>query len=136
MTQNAQSGSTQTRTFAYDGLGRLKSESTPETNGAASAYTFDTDATCGTSNGDLVKRADPVGNVTCYAYDSLHRVTAVTYPSGSYAAATPQKHFVYDTATVNSVAMTNAKARLAEAIREPADRRSRTLGSVTRCAAR
>ncbi len=88
VTQNAQSGSTQTRTFVYDGLGRLKSESTPETNGAASAYTFDTDATCGTSSGDVVKRADPVGNVTCYACHSLHRVTAVTYPSGSYAAAT------------------------------------------------
>jgi RHS repeat-associated protein len=49
------------------------------------------------------------------AYDALHRPTAITYPSGPYFASTPQKHFVYDTATVNSVLMANAKSRLAEA---------------------
>ncbi len=59
------------------------------------------DTTCGTSNGDLVKRTDPVGDVTCYAYDSLHRLTSVTYPNGSYSASTPAKKFVYDAATVN-----------------------------------
>ncbi len=48
VTQNAQSGSKQTRTFTYDGLGRLTSEKTPETNQAAYNYTFDTDGTCGT----------------------------------------------------------------------------------------
>ena len=45
----------------------------------------------------------------------MHRLTDVTYPSGSYASVTAQKHFVYDAATVNSVVMSNAKARLAEA---------------------
>ena len=115
VTQNAQSSSTQTRTYQYDGLSRLTSEANPETNGSAYTYTFDTDSTCGTSNGDPVKRSDPVGDVTCYAYDALHRVTAVTYPSGSYASVTPAKYFVYDSATVNSVSMSNAKGRLAEA---------------------
>ncbi len=115
VTQNAQSASTQSRTFTYDFLGRMKSEQNPETAGTAYNYTYDTDGTCGTSNGDLKKRTDPVGNVTCYAYDALHRVTAVTYPSGSYAGRTPEKHFVYDSATVNGTAMTNAKVRLAEA---------------------
>jgi RHS repeat-associated protein len=38
-----------------------------------------------------------------------------TLGSGSYASVTPAKHFVYDTATVNSVAMTNVAGRLAEA---------------------
>jgi hypothetical protein len=38
-----------------------------------------------------------------------------TYPSGSYAANTLPKYYVYDSATVNTVAMTNAKGRLAEA---------------------
>jgi YD repeat-containing protein len=110
--QNAQSASTQTRTYTYDGLGRLKTEANPETSGAAYS---DSDATCGTSQGDLVKRVDAVGNVTCYAYDALHRVTAVTYPSGAYATATAAKHFVYDGATVNGVVMANPKGRLAEA---------------------
>src|SRR3989441_4327896 len=119
VTQNAQSANTQTRTFTYDMLGRLTSATTPEANNVAYNYTYDTDAACGTSNGDLVKRADafpsPNTNVTCYTYDSLHRLKDVTYPSGSYASVTAQKHFVYDGATVNSVVMSNAKARLAEA---------------------
>jgi RHS repeat-associated protein len=42
-------------------------------------------------------------------------VISVTYPSGGYAGVTPAKYFVYDSATVNGVAMANAKGRLAEA---------------------
>jgi RHS repeat-associated protein len=113
VTQNAQSsGSKQNRTYVYDELGRLTSETNPES--ATTTYTYDTDTTCGTSKGDLVKKVDAVGNTTCYAYDALHRVTSATY-SGPYASNTPSKYFVYDSATVNSVAMANAKTRLAEA---------------------
>jgi RHS repeat-associated protein len=75
---------------------------------------FDTDATCGTSQGDPVKKIDAVGNTTCLAYDSRHRPTSVTY-SGPYSSSTPNKYFVYDAATVNSVAMTSVKSRMAEA---------------------
>jgi len=106
----------QTRTYTFDALGRLTSETNPE-NGTTS-YVYDTDSTCGTSNGDLVKKTDsitPTHNVTCYAYDALHRLTDVTYPTGSYSSITPAKHFVYDSATVNGAAMSNAKTRLAEA---------------------
>jgi RHS repeat-associated protein len=113
VTQNAQSSSPQTRTYVYDLMGRLTSETNSE-NGTTT-YVYDTDSTCGTSNGDRVKKTDAVGNVTCTAYDALHRPTVSTYPSGSYASVTPAKHFVYDSATVNSVAMTNVKGRLAEA---------------------
>jgi RHS repeat-associated protein len=58
---------------------------------------------------------DAVGNVTCYSYDALHRPLSITYPSGSYSSRTPNKYFVYDTATVNGVAMTNGKTRMVEA---------------------
>src|SRR5262249_28406899 len=117
VTQNAQStGSTQTRSYSHDGLRRLTSETNPE-NGVTS-YTYDT-ITCGncagTYNGDLLKRIDAVGNVVCTTYDALHRPLTVTYPTGTYATSTPSKNFVYDTATVNSVSMTNAKTRLAQA---------------------
>ena len=113
VTQNAQSsGSQQTRTYAYDELGRMISEINPESG--TTTYKFDTDATCGTSNGNLVKKIDAVGNTTCLAYDSLHRPTSATY-SGPYSSSTPNKYFVYDAATVNSVAMSNVKGRLAEA---------------------
>jgi len=113
--QNAQaaSGSRQARSYAFDWLGRMTSETNPETG--TTAYVYDTDPTCGTSAGNLVKRTDQVGNVTCYGYDLVHRILSVTYPTGSYSAATPQKHFVYDTATVNGTAVSNAKGRLAEA---------------------
>ena len=116
----------QTRSFTYDALGRMKSERNPESSGPNHTftydYTYDSDGTCGTSAGDLVKRTDALRtppnntpNTTCFAYDSLHRQTAVTYPSGLYAGITPQRHFVYDSATVNGQTMQNAHGRLAEA---------------------
>jgi len=113
ITQNAQSSSTQSRSFVYDLMGRMTSETQAESG--TTTYTYDTDSTCGTSIGDLVKRVDAVGNVICYTYDALHRPLSVIYPSGSYSSVTPKKYFVYDSATVNSVSMSNAKSRLAEA---------------------
>src|SRR5208337_223162 len=118
VTQNAQSETTQTRTYAYDGLRRMTSQANPEANNSAYSYTYDTDSTCVTiinNGGDLVKRVDAVGNVTCYAHDGIHRLTGVTYPSGSYASVTPSKTFVYDSATVNGQTMQNTGGLLAEA---------------------
>jgi RHS repeat-associated protein len=119
VTQNAQAaaGSQQTRGYSYDSLSRPISVTTPEAGTVNNTY--DTDATCGTSSGDLVKSADAVGNVSCYAHDALHRVTSVTYSSGPYAASMPNKYFVYDAANIattpTATTMVNAKARLAEA---------------------
>jgi RHS repeat-associated protein len=114
VTQNAQeSGSTQSRSYNYDLMGRLISETTPEAG--TTNYTSDTDSTCGTYSGDLVKRVDAVGNVTCFSYDQLHRRLSSTYPSGPYASQTANKYFVYDSATVNNQVMGNGKGRLIEA---------------------
>lgn len=58
------------------------------------------------------------GNVTCYHYDALHRLTSITYPSGPYASATPSKYFVYDSASISfngTTTMANPKNRLVEA---------------------
>jgi len=119
LTQNAQlSGSTQSRYYLYDWMSRMTSETVPEigaTGNGTASYTYDSDSTCGTYQGDLVKRVDAAGNVVCNAYDPLHRQIAITYPSGVYSSVTPQKHFVYDTAMVNSQTMLYTKARLAEA---------------------
>ena len=124
--QNAQSGSPQPRRYVYDGLGRMTSETNPE-NGTVT-YVYDSDSTCGTSTGDQVKTVDAMGNVKCYSYDALHRNTSITYPSGPYASATPPKTFVYDGATVNGVAMANAKGRLAEAYTGPGSAKITDLG--------
>jgi YD repeat-containing protein len=117
VTQNAQATS-QTRTYVFDMTGRLTSETNPESGTTTYAYdALSSDPSCGTvtSAGDLLKKVDAVGNVTCFAYDALHRATSVTYPTGTYSGSTPTKKFVYDSATVNSIAMSNAKTRLAEA---------------------
>ena len=121
MTQNAQAsaGSQQTRSYSFDGLGRMISETNPEigpsSGPVAVTYAYDSASGCtGTYNGDLVKKVDPQGTTICLTYDALHRNTSVTY-SGGYASVTSTKTFVYDTATVNGVSMTNAKGRLAEA---------------------
>jgi RHS repeat-associated protein len=111
------SGSTQTRVYTYDLLGRLASEQNPE-NGTTS-YTYDSDSSgvcSGTYTGDLVKLVDAKGNKICYQYDALHRVTSIAYPSsGPDAANTPPKSFVYDGATFNGTAMANPKGQLVEA---------------------
>lgn len=130
----SQSG--QSRTYKYDLLSRLVSESNPESG--TTTYVYDSDGTgnctwpntsyygsifTGTYNGDLVRKTDAVGNQTCYQYDSLHRLTGQITPYGSYYCArgagvpcyTLDKYFVYDSATVNGTIMTNAKGQSAEA---------------------
>jgi RHS repeat-associated protein len=119
LTQNAQSTSNQqTRSYSYDWMSRRISETVPEigTSGNGTVtYTYDSDSTCGASNGDIVKRIDAAGNVRCSTFDLLHRRLTITYPSGTYASVTPSKNFVYDAATVNGQAMTTVQGRLAEA---------------------
>ncbi|HEX3742211.1 MAG TPA: RHS repeat-associated core domain-containing protein [Terriglobales bacterium] len=70
----------QTRTSIYDALGRLTSQTTPESGTVSSVY--DTESSCGpngsfTSNGELLQTTDARGLTTCFYYDSLHRVTDV-----------------------------------------------------------
>ncbi len=98
-------------------LGRLTSETNPETANTATAYVYDSDSTCtgGYPAGNAIKRTDAAGNVTCIAYDQLHRPTSSTYPSGPYSTSTDQKYYVYDAATVGGSSMQYTKARLAEA---------------------
>jgi RHS repeat-associated protein len=114
VTQNAQPGGTQqTRNYQYDAISRLTSEANPESG--TTSYTYDSNSTCGTSQGDLVKRLDANGNVTCYQYDGLHRVTSITYPSGPNSAATSAKTFLYDTTSFSCPTGANVQGRLAEA---------------------
>jgi len=113
VTQNAQasSGNQQNRTYAYDAMGRLTSETNPESG--TSNYTYDSDASCGSSSGDLMKFINAVGNMICFYRDALHRVTAkVIYNSPNSQG---NVYFVYDTATVNGQAMQNGMGRLVEA---------------------
>jgi YD repeat-containing protein len=104
---------TQTRNFNYDGLSRMTQETNPESG--TTTYFYDTDSTCGTSRGDLVKTTDAAGNLTCSQYDARHRATRIYVASGSYASGTPDNCSVYDSATVNGVTLQYSIGRLAEA---------------------
>ena len=74
----------QTRTFTYDNLGRLKSETHPESG--TKIYTYD-------ENSNLETRTDARGIVTTYEYDVLNRLTLRTYSDG-----TPSVGYYYDSA--------------------------------------
>jgi RHS repeat-associated protein len=106
---------TQTRTYFYDELGRLKQEINPESG--TTNYTYDSvnDGTCViNSNGDLVESQDARGDKPCYGYDPLHRLASVG-TQGPDSSITPDRCYLYDSATVNGSSMLNAKGRLAEA---------------------
>jgi RHS repeat-associated protein len=101
VTQNAQPGAIggqQSRTFSYDGLGRLLSESNPESG--AKTYVYDTtSALCNgggpaTFNGDLIMSTDAAGKCIVYFYDALHRLTDVG--NNNQTAANPCRRFRYD----------------------------------------
>jgi RHS repeat-associated protein len=69
----------QTQTYVYDGLGRMTSVVVPETAGNAVQYTY-------TDFGAIAKKIDPrmvsgtsTPITTTYGYDSLNRVTSITY---------------------------------------------------------
>jgi RHS repeat-associated protein len=110
VTQNAQgaAGSQQGRAFSYDFLGRPVSETNPESG--TTNYFYDSDASCGNSNGDLVKKVDAIGTTICRGYDVLHRITSIR-PSNS----TNCKFFLYDTNPGVGWTEGNIKGRLSNA---------------------
>jgi len=103
--QTCQIGSVwHSRCFQYDALSRMKEAISPESGTVT--YTYDTDATCGTSKGDLVKRVDARSIRTCYAYDSLHRLA-----SNTYSDTTPTANYYYDQSSYNGLTIANGKGR-------------------------
>jgi RHS repeat-associated protein len=122
VTQNAQAaaGSQQTRTFAYDRLGRMTSETNPE-NGTKN-YVYDSDSTmCGngasTQAGNLLKTTDAAGNCVMYYYDALNRVTDIGNNNQNISHC---KRFRYDNSSgypgsTKPAGLTNTLGRLIEA---------------------
>jgi len=78
----------QTRSFAYDSLGRLREAKNPEWTNPSTQQKVPTTYAYYAS-GDLRTRTDPNGKTTTYVYDALHRITSKTYsdstPPATYA---------------------------------------------------
>ena len=110
----------QTRTMTYDGLGRMLSETNPESG--TKSYYFDsvTSAGCNggglTSKGDLVVSVDANGASTCYYYDALHRLTDVGSTGSNHC-----RRYRYDNSSgvsgtrPSGISPTNSLGRLVEA---------------------
>ena len=80
----------QTRTFAYDGLGRKISETTPEGGTVTYTYTAAGGGLCSGDPSDVCQRTDARGVVSTYTYYA-NRLTGVSYniPGGENIAAMP-----------------------------------------------
>jgi RHS repeat-associated protein len=90
----------QTRTFAYDGLSRLKSATNPEvcaqqaTGGCSPVpVTFAYDAAS-----NLKSKTDARGVITSYDYDALNRPVTRSYSAPAGLPSTPAVTYAYDTA--------------------------------------
>jgi RHS repeat-associated protein len=82
--------SSQTRTYAYDDLGRTTSVKTPETNQVAAQFQYN-------NFGLVTQRTDPRGVITSYGYDNLNRLSTIGYTvTGTGVAATPGVTLTYD----------------------------------------
>jgi len=125
VTQNAQaaSGSQQNRSFVYDWMGRMTSESNPETGNSGAngtiTYTWDSIKPCGDGTnhvfaGDLVQKKDNAGNLTCYSYDGLHRILS---EGNSSVTNTTVRKFSYDSENSypTGISVNNGKTHMVEA---------------------
>jgi YD repeat-containing protein len=94
--QNAQTSTQQARLYTYDYMGRLTTETNPESG--ETIYAYDTvSSSCynfGNSQaGNLTAKTDANGNTNCFHYDPMHRLSDVssTRSSNNYC-----KRFRYD----------------------------------------
>jgi RHS repeat-associated protein len=81
----------QTRTFAYDGLDRKVSETTPEGGTVTYAYVMSGGGFCSGDPSNVCQRTDARGVVSAYTYDHTNRLTGVKYtiPAGIGIASMP-----------------------------------------------
>jgi RHS repeat-associated protein len=98
----------QTRSYSYDLLSRLTSQTDPETKSTTTnfAYTASGGGLCSGDPLAICQRTDGRSITTTYTYDALNRLTGK-----SYSDSTPAVTYSYDQASYNGLTITNGKGR-------------------------
>lgn len=109
VTQQGAAASSQwrNRTFTYDMLGRVVSETSPEAGTTSYSYP-QTSSPCAGDPTKVCSRTDARGVVTTYSYDALSRLTGISYnTTGTTAAATPSVAYYYDQSSYNGLSISD-----------------------------
>lgn len=78
----------QSRTYTYDGLGRVTSVMTPEAGIVYFFYTTAADGLCSGNPANVCRKTDARGITTTFSYDTMNRLTGKTYSDGTTSAVT------------------------------------------------
>jgi YD repeat-containing protein len=82
------------RSFTYDGLGRLRSATNPESGMTTYHYSSLSGPLCSGDTSSVCSKTDARGVTTNFSYDALNRVSSKSYNDG----ATPWVCYLFDTA--------------------------------------
>ncbi len=98
----------QGRSFTYDGLGRMTSETTPEAGTTNYYYVTSSSALCSGDTSQLCRTSDNMATpvVKTYSYDALNRLTGKSYSDSTSAVS-----YIYDQTSYNGLTIANGKGR-------------------------
>jgi RHS repeat-associated protein len=101
----------QLRTYKYDALSRMTNEKIPEQGNPTQPNQWTTTYTY-TSSGAVATRTDARGVIAIYGYDTLNRVSQVSYNTVSGVTTAPTVTYVYDTDPIYGTTKEGAVVRI------------------------
>lgn len=96
----------ETRSYNYDALKRMTSETNPESGTTNYYYTNSTGGLCSGDPSLVCRKTDARGITITFTYDAENRLSGKTYSD-----TTPSVTFFYDQSSYNGLTITNGKGR-------------------------